>query len=171
MLKTRVCGVDGIEKIYPIELHSTKQWVIDVQGKNFSQVMQMQCVDKINTISDDMWEIYETLGIEATRTFLIEEVKKALCDDGSYINIVHFSLLADSCTRTGTIKPVRRNGIDRNVGPWTKAAFEEPVANFVTASIFTESDDMTSVSATIAFGKLSNIGTTSGYFEPKRKRM
>ena len=79
-------------------------------------------------------------------------------------------LLSDSITRTGTIKSVSRNGISRSVGPFTKAAFEEPINNFIKSTLFGEVDDLNSVSSGISFGKICNIGTSCNYFELKNKK-
>lgn len=167
ILDMTVCGVDGIERIYPTEIMEggRKKWVLDVQGCNLTSLAQMDVVNFVETLSDDMWEIYETLDIDAVRLFLIEEVRKVLCSDGAYINPAHFMLLADSMTRGGEIAGVRRHDIDRSVGPITKAAFEEAMTNFLKAAIYTENDDMKSVSSTVAFGRLCKIGTESGYFD------
>lgn len=125
----------------------------------------MDVVDFVNTISDNMWDIYDTLGVQATRTFLVEEFKKVMSSDGSYINPSHLFILADSIVGNGEIKSVRRNGINRSVGPITKACFEECFTNLVHSAIFTEVDNMNSVSSNIACGRLCNIGTNSGYNE------
>lgn len=165
----RICGINGIEKIFPIE--GDDGWFLDVQGSNLNQVVNVDIVDSTKTISDNMWEIYERFGIEATRAFLVDEVRKTLCGEGSYINPAHFMLLSDSITRTGTIKSVSRNGISRSVGPFTKAAFEEPINNFIKSTLFGEVDDLNSVSSGISFGKVCNIGTSCGYFELKNKKI
>lgn len=167
LLKTCICGIAGVERIFPVEVieNDEKKWFIDVQGKNYSEITQLDIVDFVDTLSDDMWEIYKMLDIDAVRIFLIEEVRKVLCSEGGYININHFMLLADSITRSGDIGGARRHDIDRSVGPITKASFEEAMTNFLKAAIYTENDDMKSVSSTIAFGKLCKIGTQSGYFD------
>lgn len=153
----KICGISSIEKIFPME-SQTGEWYLDTQGSNFRSILNLEYVDFTRTTCDNMWEIFETLGIEATRTFLIEEIKKVLCGDGAYVNICHFMILVDSMTRNGSIDGVRRAGIDRSVGPFTKAAFEEVFSNFITSAAFTEVDYMNSVSSNIALGKRCNIG-------------
>jgi len=165
MLDIKICGIKGVEKIFPTEREG--KWFIDVQGNNFKEIVNLDFVDFVNTSCDDMWDVYSTLGIEAVRTFLIEEFSNILCGDGSYIHKAHFMMLADSMTQSGMIKSVQRSGINRSVGPFTKATFECALNNFITACTFTEVDDMTSVSGNISFGKLCNFGTMDDNFELK----
>lgn len=170
LLEMKITGIKGIEKMFPTQgkdpINNKERWYIDIQGQNFKKILNLKIVDFINTVSDDMWEIYNVLGIEATRNFIIEEMDKILCGDGSYINKYHFMLLADSMTQSGEIKSVQRHGIHRRTaGIFGKAVFEESVGNFTISCIFTETDNMNSVSANIPFGSLCPIGTMDNSFE------
>ena len=143
--------------------------VIDTDGCNFRDVLSHPLIDSVNTVCNDMWQVYQTLGIEASRIFLIEEFTQVLCSGGSYINPRHVMLLIDSMTQTGTITSIRREGIDRrSVGPIAKASFEKTFENFIEASAFTEQDTMSSVSSRITLGSLiaSGSGTVHVDMEP-----
>lgn len=156
-------GIIGVEKIFPII--NNDEFYLDVQGKNFEEIIQHKFIDFVKTSSDDIWEVYNVLGIEATRDFLIEELEKVLSSDGTYINNSHYMLLADSMTHEGIISSVSRFGINRDVGPLTKAAFEEALGNVVTAAVFGEVDDMNSVTSNISFGNLCRMGTMNRSFD------
>ena len=54
-----------------------------------------------------MWEIYEVLGIEATRQFLLEEYTDVVSSDGTFINSCHIELLVDIMTSFGSINSIR----------------------------------------------------------------
>ena len=62
-------GIDGIENIY----FSDNPNCFETDGSNFGELLGVSFIDSTKTISNNMWDIYEILGIEATRQFLIEE--------------------------------------------------------------------------------------------------
>uniref|UniRef100_A0A6C0M0W0 DNA-directed RNA polymerase n=1 Tax=viral metagenome TaxID=1070528 RepID=A0A6C0M0W0_9ZZZZ len=167
MMKTRVCGIKGITDLFVRErtVDTRTEWVIDTEGANLEAVTDLDGVDFAHTTCDDMWNVYETLGVEATREFLIEEFKKVLCADG-YINERHISILVDTMVCKGTITSAARNGIDRDVGPLAKASFEETVQNFASAAAFGETERMDSVASSITMAKLTNVGTGYVKFGP-----
>ena len=67
-----VCGVEGIENIY-YTYDDKGEWYVDTDGSNYSGLLEVPFIDKTRTVSNNMWEIYRVLGIEATREFLINE--------------------------------------------------------------------------------------------------
>ena len=157
--KVPIQGLKGISKAYPRQDLQTKEWLFDTQGTSFREILATPGVDPTRTISDDMWEIYEVLGIEATRSFLIKEMTRILSFDGTYVNPRHVVLLVESMTLTGTITSVSRYGIHRNVGPVSKGIFEKPVENFAEAAAFSERDTMESVASAVMFGTTARVGT------------
>ncbi len=157
--KTKVQGISGITKTYVRQEPKTKEWIIDTQGTSLSEILSRPGVDQTRTISDDIWEVYFTFGIEAVRKFLIEEITRILSFDGTYINPRHISLLVDTMCRTGTITSVNRDGISREVGPIAKGMFEKAVDNFAEAAAFGEYDKMKGVSAAVMYGTLPEVGT------------
>jgi DNA-directed RNA polymerase II subunit RPB1 len=83
-----------------------------------------------------MWEINNTLGIEAVRKFLINEFNEIITSGGINVDKVHLELLADSMTCTGSITSVSRYGIGRNeTGPLTKASFEQSLDNMLKTNV------------------------------------
>lgn len=157
--KTDVQGVRGIQKTYVRQDYKTGEWMVDTQGTNLMKLLGLPGVDPTRTLSDDMWEIYKVLGIEATRKFLFRESNKILSFDGAYVNPRHIYLLVDGMTRTGTITSVNRDGIPRDVGPIAKGMFERAVDNFGEAAAFAEHDKMKGVAAAVMFGTLAEVGS------------
>ena len=153
--------VSGIENIK--ELIYTKEpsgnWYIESFGSNLYEVLALDIVDNTRTVSNNMWEIYEIFGIDATREFLIEEFMKVISSDAS-INRRHMSLLVDIMTYIGSISSISRYGVHRNQsGPLTKSSFEECLENLLKAGVYGDLEDTKGVSAAIMVGKPSNIGT------------
>ena len=122
------------------------------------KILTLHFCDKRKTISNDIWDVYNTLGISATKKILNKELWNALCSD-NYIDKRHIELLVNSMTYQGIIMPVRREGIDKNVGVMAKSSFEQTLENFIQASAIGEKDDLSSISSRIFVGELINSGT------------
>jgi DNA-directed RNA polymerase beta' subunit len=106
-----------------------------------------------------MWEIYEALGIEAARQFLLEEFMMVVAADGG-LSPSHIALLVDIMTYHGIIISVSRYGMKKeSMGPLGKASFEESLDHFLRAGFFGETETIQGVSASIILGKRSRIGS------------
>lgn len=161
VLKTYICGIDGISNVFfDVRMEKDKMnYLIDTQGTNLSKVLALPFCDTSKTISDDIWDVYNTLGIAIARKTIALELTKALCSDGTYIDKRHIELLVSAMTYQGTIMPVRREGIDPGVGVLAKCAFEKTAENFCTAGVFGERDDLSCASSRIVVGELIKGGT------------
>lgn len=62
------------------------------------EVMGVEGVDGRKTVSNHVVEVWETLGIEAARKCIIEEIKFTMGSHGMSIDIRHIMLLADLMT-------------------------------------------------------------------------
>ena len=159
-----LCGIQGITEVFYIR--EDKQWIVETNGinsrqinnryKNYKTLLALDIVDSTRTISNNVWDIYEVLGIEAARQFLIEELLSIL--DG--INPCHPYLLVDRMTHGGSISSITRYTMKKaESGPFGKASFEETHDNFLNAAARGEIEPTKGVSASIICGKRSNIGT------------
>ena len=64
-------------------------WVLDTIGTNLLDILGQDNIDSSNTFSNDIQEIYRTLGIEAARQSIFIELMEAISFDGTYINYHH----------------------------------------------------------------------------------
>ena len=111
-------------------------------------------------MSNNVWDIYQLLGVEAARQFLVDEFINVVSSDGTYINQKHITLLVDVMTNSGKLTPVSRYGTTRNnTGIISKASFEESIENFVNAGFFTETEHITGVSSSIMCGREPQTGS------------
>jgi DNA-directed RNA polymerase beta' subunit len=157
ILFIQVSGVLGLLDCYYTEVK--KEWRVDTKGGKLKELLAVSCVDGTRCKSNDMHEIAELFGIEATKQMLREEFNLL-----SKVNLRHLELLIDSMTFSGTIQRVTRNGIDRKqVGTIAKASFEQPLENFLISASYGDKDPLKGVSASITVGKLAEIGT--GFME------
>jgi len=158
----KISGIDNIEKSYFRK--DNKKWLFELEGTNFIEIINDKRIDYKNCMINNMWEIYNTLGIEAVRRFLINEFNEIITSGGINVDKVHLEILADSMTCTGTITSVSRYGIGRNeTGPLTKASFEKSLDNMLIAAYRAEVESIKSVSSSVILGQCSKIGT--GFME------
>lgn len=119
-------------------------------------------VDPTRTVSNNIMEIFETLGIEAVRKALINELRVVLNVYDIYINYRHLSTLCDVMTQRGKLTSITRHGINRvDSGALRKCSFEETVEILVEACAFSEVDRLKGVTENIIMGQLAPLGTGS----------
>jgi DNA-directed RNA polymerase II subunit RPB1 len=166
----------GINKIPKIILRQVKNnvsvasnkykiddiWVLDTVGSNFKDILCQPDIDITRTYSNNIQEVYRTLGIEAVRQCIYNEIEETFDANGNYINYHHLSLLCDRMCATFKIVSIFRHGINNdNIGPMAKASFEETPEMFLRAARHGELDVMTGVSANVMCGQLGYFGTGS----------
>jgi len=157
-LKTHhICGNPSVSKVFTTNSDNAIQ-TIDTEGTCLQDVM---CMDGILfATTNDITEIRDVLGIEATRAILLSEIKHVLEFDGTYVNSRHFEVLVDTMTQRGGIMAITRHGINRgDNGPLMKCSFEETVDVLTDAATFSELDQLKGVTECITVGRLSRIGT------------
>lgn len=137
---------------------SVNEWVLTTDGTNFQDIIANPNVDPYRTLTNDIWEIYRTLGIEAARAVLYHELNQII--DESSISYRHMAMLLDTIMSRGSLMSIDRHGINRgDVGPLAKSSFEETTDMLIKASIFSDVDRINGVSANIMLGQLPPCGT------------
>jgi len=155
----RLCGISEVKQMY-FERHQDKGYTVQVVGHSLQLLAAHPLVTFSSLRTNQIWDIYFTLGIEATRQCLMEEFHKIVAGDGSFVHPSHVELLVDMMTRHGTITSMSRYGMKKESScPLTRASFEEVMDHFLTASVFQEKEDLRGVSASIICGQRSFIGT------------
>lgn len=152
--KFLVCGIEGISNMF---FTSEKgEWFIETEGTNLSDILAHPKVDISRTTTNNIWEIYHTLGIEATRQYMIEELTGSMAG----INPCHSKLLADKMTYNGIIVSISRYGMrSEGSGALAKASFEEMLDNILNAAAHGEKESTDGVSVGIICGNLGKFGT------------
>jgi DNA-directed RNA polymerase II subunit RPB1 len=138
------------------------KWILETDGTNLLEVMINEYVNFSKTYSNDINEIYNLLGIEATRTLLIDMILEVINEGAGYINSRHVELLCDTMTSKGFLSAINRQGINRgDLGPLAKCSFEDTTDQLIKASIFGEKDNLLGVSSNIMLG--NNIPSGTGF--------
>jgi len=166
-------GIQGINKVIlrkvldnVVEINGIykKQdiWVLDTIGTNLLDVLGLDYIDNTRTLSNDIVEIYNILGIEAARQAIYNELVEVVEFDGTYINYHNYSVLVDRMTFTHKLISIFRHGINNdNIGPIAKASFEETPEMFLKAARHAELDTLRGVSANVMCGQEGFFGTSA----------
>jgi DNA-directed RNA polymerase II subunit RPB1 len=164
-------GITGISRVFMMEGRRTyekedasfgirNEWQLETDGINLAQALTVRNVDPTRTYSNSFVEVLQVLGIEATRTALLKELRAVIEFDGSKVNYRHMALLADVMTSRGHLMAITRHGINRNdTGVLMRASFEETVEILMDAAASGELDDCRGVSENIMLGQLALLGT------------
>jgi DNA-directed RNA polymerase II subunit RPB1 len=135
-------------------------WVLDTVGTNLIDILALDYIDKNETVSNSIMEIYKVLGIEAARQAIYNEFSEVIESDGTYINTHHLEMLADRMTYSAKPISIFRHGINNdNIGPVAKASFEETPEMFLRAAKHAELDTMRGVSSNVMCGQEGYFGT------------
>ena len=152
--------IDSNTKYIDGSYSSENEWILDTDGINMIEIFSQEGVDYTRTYSNDVIEINDILGIEASRNTLIKEIIDVIEASAQYVNSRHVSLLAENMTHTGHLMSVDRFGINRsNKGPLAKCSFEETPGILLQASLFGDYDTLSGVSANIMVGQIPDCGT------------
>jgi len=163
ILRVRLKGIPGIKRAIVKKRvgDGGPRYYIMTEGSNIKAVMGVEGVDPKGVRSNDVFEVYRELGIEAARRVLIDEILNVLNEQGLDVDIRHIMLLADSMTFTGKIRQVGRHGIVKDKKSiLARAAFEVVTAHLYNASARGEVDELLGVAENIIVGQPIPYGTT-----------
>jgi hypothetical protein len=150
-----VSGIKGVEACYYDQSPGSKDWKVETKGFNFRDILNHPMTDYKKTTSSDMWEIFNILGIEAARSFLINEFLKIIP-----IAKRHIIQLVNMMTFFGTIRGANRHGVNgTQVKTLSKITFEEPLKHIKRAALIGETEHCMNVSSQIMLGKTCKAGT------------
>jgi len=137
-------------------------WVLDTIGTNLLEVLGLDYIDSKRTISNDIIEIFNVLGIEAARQSIYNELAEVIEFDGSYVNAHHMGLLCDRMSFSHKLISIFRHGINNDdIGPIAKASFEETPEMFLKAARHAELDTLRGISANVMCGQEGLFGTAA----------
>lgn len=134
-------------------------FIIDTLGKNVDKIRDIIGIDLYRTATNDIWDTYVELGIEAARYQFIKELRRVSSEFES-INYHHISLLIDFMCQTGTFTTIDRYGIQKlNIDIMAKCSFEQTTETLMQGAFYGVKDKMESVSSNIMVGNLCRMGT------------
>lgn len=156
--ETPISGIKGITQVLPVKRKD--EFLIITAGSNLKKVLELDVVDIERTVSNDIFEISEVLGIEAARQAIIDEVFKVIEAQGLNVDIRHIMLVADTMCASGAIKGITRYGVvSEKASVLARASFETPIKHIINASLTGEVDRLNSVVENVMINQPLPIGT------------
>jgi DNA-directed RNA polymerase beta' subunit len=151
-------GAPSVRKALVLE--DQGEWIIRTEGSGLDVALNIPGVDKTRTISNNVHEVAEVLGIEAARNVIIKEAMAVLDEQGLDVDIRHVMLVADMMTNSGVVLQVGRHGISgEKSSTLAKAAFEITIPTIVDAAIKGTKDMLRGVAENVIVGRQVPMGT------------
>ena len=171
VLNTTVKGVPDIERVTLVQ--KDNEWVIQTTGSNIAKVFEVKGIDKKNVRTNNVFEIAGTLGIEAARNALINELNTTLDDQGLEVDIRYIMLVSDLMCSKGYMQQIGRHGIaGTKASVLARAAFEITVPTIARAALGGEVEQLKGVTENVIVGSTIPIGsgTVDLYMQVSKKK-
>jgi len=171
VLNATVKGVPEIERVTLVQ--KGDEWVIQTTGSNIAKILEVGGIDKTNVRTNNVFEIAGTLGIEAARNALIDELNSTLEDQGLEVDNRYIMLVADLMCSRGYMQQIGRHGIaGTKDSVLARAAFEITVPTIAHAALGGEVEQLKGITENVIVG--SNIpigsGTVDLYMQVSKKK-
>jgi len=164
----KIGGIDAVHIEYDKNGNDGgSNWKVIISGFN---VLVLELVAKWVDLStfetNHIWEIYQMYGIEAARNAIIKELCGILGAYGLDVSYRHMSLVADSMTYHGDLRPMTRKSMKSSTSPFLRITYEMAQRRMIESCLNKDIDDISSPSSAIVMGQLGKFGT--GTFELKQ---
>lgn len=155
----QIAGLPGVRRAV-INSDSAGALSFVVEGNNLLGMMGTPGVQGSATTSNDTMEVASTLGIEAARRTVMEEIHHTMKEHGLSVDWRHVGLLADLMSFRGSILGITRFGISKmKDSVLMLASFEQTGDHLFEAALRSAEDPMAGVSENIIFGAPIPVGT------------
>ncbi|MCL5067989.1 MAG: DNA-directed RNA polymerase subunit A' [Thaumarchaeota archaeon] len=158
ILNQKVKGIPGIERVTVVK--EGEEWKIQTSGSNLQKVRGIEGVDKSRTTTNNIFEIYQALGIEAARAALVREIIGTLEEQGLEVDIRHIYLVADLMTSKGFLQQIGRHGVAGTKTSVLARGFVK--SNYTTlaeAAVRGETEELRGVTENVIVGLPIPVGT------------
>lgn len=162
-------GVKGINRV--VVKMEGDEYVVYTEGSNLADILAMSEVDSTRTVTNNIHEIEEVLGIEATRNAIISEAEKTLQEQGLDVDIRHIMLVADMMTTSGEVRQVGRHGVSgEKASVLARASFEITTKHLLDACVHGEKDRLDGIIENVIAGQPIPLGTGSVELVMRREK-
>ena len=179
--KTLLAGVSGIKDFHKCykdvwvqdelqnnKLIKEKRLCYETKGSNLMGVCLLDEVDIENTTTNDIHQIYQVFGIDATKRAIEHELYETMMEIDGTISSRHISLVASVMCASGVLTALTFSGMNssKHCCSYLKlSTFERSLDSFIGAGISGHKDFLKGVSESSMVGTKMSIGT-GGAFEP-----
>ncbi|XP_055844641.1 DNA-directed RNA polymerase III subunit RPC1 [Episyrphus balteatus] len=157
-----VAGLSNISRavIAVDDTVSPHTYKLCIEGAGLRDVMATYGVVGSKTKSNNIWEVYNTLGIEAARTTIMTEITDVMEGHGMTVDHRHIMLLASQMTSRGEVLGITRHGLAKmRESVFNLASFEKTADHLFDAAYYGQTDAVDGVSERIILGMPAAIGT------------
>ncbi|RVE54554.1 hypothetical protein evm_000675 [Chilo suppressalis] len=146
--------------VIAIDEGPTSRYKLCVEGDGLRDVMATYGVDGRKTTSNNILEVYHTLGIEAAKSTIISEIQAVMAGHGMSVDRRHVELLAGQMTARGEVLGITRYGLARmKESVLNLASFEKTADHLFDAAYYGQCDRIEGVSESIILGVPAALGT------------
>ncbi|MFW9918205.1 MAG: DNA-directed RNA polymerase subunit A'' [Candidatus Thorarchaeota archaeon] len=159
--KIRDIRVKGINDVNHVVIRKEgDEYVLYTEGSNLMDALEVKGINHHKVYTNNLREIFQVLGIEATRNAIIKEAMSVLDEQGMDVDVRHIILVADMMTADGTIRQIGRHGISGSKNSaLARAAFEVTVNHLLNAGISGTKDPLRGITENVILGQLIPLGT------------
>lgn len=151
-------GIKGIERA--MIKKEGDEYFVYTEGSNLAEVMTVPGVDPYRTTTNNIYELFEVLGIEAARNAIMREIQKVLDEQGREVDRRHIMVLADAMCLEGDIQQIGRHGITgEKASVLARASFEVTTGHLLEAAREGEKDRLNGVTENVIVGQPIPLGT------------
>ncbi|XP_043467717.1 DNA-directed RNA polymerase II subunit RPB1-like [Leptopilina heterotoma] len=153
--------IHGIEMIHKVGIkRGERHQKLKTNGTNLVKVLIDKDVDSRKTISNDIHEIFNVLGIEAARKSIENEMFDVFIYYEYHRKRQHFILLGEVMTANGHLTSISNHGFDReDLGAFLRWSAKENEDVLFDAACHGEVDPLKDVTGKNILGQLPRIGT------------
>ena len=161
--KIREVRVKGISDVTHVVIRKEADgYILYTEGSNLQDALEIEGVNPHRIYTNNLREIYQVLGIEATRNAIIKEAMNVLNEQGMDVDVRHIILVADMMTADGNIRQIGRHGISGSKNSaLARAAFEVTIKHLLGAGIAGTKDPLRGITENVIIGQLIPLGTGS----------
>lgn len=153
--------VNGVEQMNRVMVAENGRQLL-AEGAELRKIMLLPYVDGTKCKSNHVAVAERTLGIEAARQTIVDEICSIMKAYSINIDIRHVYLIADLMTHRGMVLGITRYGLQKmNNSTLTMASFERTTEHLYNAAIIQRKDKKLDVSDSIMVGKPLSFGTNS----------
>jgi len=159
--KIREVRVKGINDVTHVVIRKESDgYVLYTEGSNLQDALEIERINPHKVYTNNLKEINQVLGIEATRNAIIQEAMSVLNEQGMDVDVRHIILVADMMTADGAIRQIGRHGISGSKNSaLARAAFEVTIKHLLGAGIAGTKDPLRGITENVILGQLIPLGT------------
>ncbi len=139
------------------EFGDQKRWSINTLGSNLRYVMRLPKVDSKRTVSNNITEMCDVLGLHAARKALENEFLMVM---GDMVDARHIKLISRMMASDLYIQGMKIKQTAQNIPPLQRAAYEQASKQMIDYCSVAAKDDGKTICGAVLLNKRMAVGTT-----------